>query len=124
MLMSPEEALKELGVERLPPILGTEIPPPLSEAEYRATIDVRTVLKSAAAFCGEYEPVSYVVEPFIRSSSLYTLTARTGAGKTALFIVLLLAVVTGRGKELLGREVERGRAVVIVAENPDGFRMR
>jgi hypothetical protein len=79
--------------------------------------------KTAAAFCAEYEPICYVVEPFIRSSSLYTLTAKTGVGKTALFIIMALAVATGRG-ELLGRAVTKGRVAYIVAENPDGFRMR
>jgi hypothetical protein len=84
----------------------------------------RMGLKTAAAFCNEYEPISYAVEPFIRSSSLYTLTAKTGAGKTALLIIMALAVATGEGKKLLGREVEKGRVAVIAAENPDGFRMR
>jgi RecA-family ATPase len=94
--------------------------PPGEPIEAAAAVEFRM----AAAFCAEYVPISHVVEPFIRSSSLYTLTARTGAGKTALLIIMALAVATGRGKELLGREVERGRVAVIVAENPDGFRMR
>jgi hypothetical protein len=79
--------------------------------------------KTVDAFCAEYMPVSYAVEPFVRSGSLYTLTARTGAGKTALFIIMALAVATGR-TELLGREVEKGRVVYIAAENPDDLRMR
>ena len=37
--------------------------------------------KTVAAFCTEYVPISHVVEPFIRSSSLYTLTARTGRAR-------------------------------------------
>ena len=81
------------------------------------------LFKTVAAFCAEYVPISYAVEPFIRSSSVYTLTAKTGAGKTALLIIIALAVATGRG-ELLGREVTKGRVAYIVAENPDGFRMR
>jgi hypothetical protein len=36
-------------------------------------------LKTGAAFAAEYEPISYTVEPFIPSGSLYTLTAKTGA---------------------------------------------
>jgi hypothetical protein len=79
--------------------------------------------KTVTVFCAEYEPVAYAVEPFIGSSSLYTLTARTGAGKTALLIILALAIATGRG-ELLGCMVEKGRVAYIVAENPDNFRMR
>jgi hypothetical protein len=79
--------------------------------------------KSAKAFCDEYTPLSYAVEPFIRSASLYTLTAKTGAGKTALLIIMALAVAAGRG-EILGREVTRGRVAYVAAENPDDLRMR
>jgi hypothetical protein len=80
-------------------------------------------LKSAMAFCAAYVPIAYAIEPFIRSSSLYTLTAKTGAGKTALLIAAALAVATGRS-ELIGRTVKKGRVAFISAENPDDFRMR
>ncbi len=79
--------------------------------------------KSASDFCAEYEPISYAVEPFLRSSSIYAITARTGAGKTALFVSMSLAVATGRG-DLLGPEVTQGRVAYIAAENPDDLRMR
>jgi hypothetical protein len=79
--------------------------------------------KSVSAFCAEYEPISYSVEPFLRSSSLYALTARTGAGKTALFVTMIFAAATGRG-DLLGLEVTQGRVAYIAAENPDDLRMR
>jgi hypothetical protein len=85
--------------------------------------DAPAQFKTVAAFCAEYVPISYAVEPFIRSSSLYTLTAKTGAGKTALLIIMALAVALGRS-ELLGREVEEGRVAYIAAENPDDLRMR
>jgi hypothetical protein len=79
--------------------------------------------KSVSAFCAEYRPISYAIEPFIRSDSLYTLTAKTGAGKTALLIIMALAVAAGRC-DLLGRVIAKGRVACVVAENPDGFRMR
>ena len=79
--------------------------------------------KTAKKFCDEYTPLSYAVEPFVRSSSLYTLTAKTGSGKTALLIITALAVATGRS-DILGREVTRGRVAYIAAENPDDLRMR
>jgi hypothetical protein len=74
-------------------------------------------------FCREYTPISYAIEPFVRSGSLYTLTAKTGAGKTALLIAMMLAVATGR-EDILGRKVARGRVAYIAAENPDDLRMR
>ena len=79
--------------------------------------------KSIAKFCAEYVPLAYVVEPVVRSGSLYTLTARTGAGKTALNVVLALGVATGR-PDIIGREVTRGRVAYLACENPDDIRMR
>ncbi len=81
------------------------------------------VFKSASAFVGEYVPLSYAIEPVIRSASLYALTARTGHGKTAFLIVAALAIVTGR-RDILGREVSRGRVAYLACENPDDIRMR
>ena len=43
--------------------------------------------KTLAEFCREYVPLAYAVEPLLRTSALYTLTARTGHGKTAFLIV-------------------------------------
>ncbi len=79
--------------------------------------------RSARDFCALYEPLSYAVEPVIRSASLYTLTAKTGSGKTAWLIVAALAIATGRA-DILGPEVTRGRVAYIAAENPDDLRMR
>jgi hypothetical protein len=59
----------------------------------------------------------------MREGSLYTLTGRTGEGKTAWLIMLALAVATGRG-ELIGRKVKKGRVAFATAENPDDLRMR
>jgi hypothetical protein len=79
--------------------------------------------KSAAAFCAEYVPLSYVVEGLVRSSSLYSMTAKTAAGKTAFNVVAALAVATGRA-DILGREVTAGRVAYLACENPDDIRMR
>ncbi len=79
--------------------------------------------KSARDFCAEFNPLDYTIESFVRSASLYTLTAKTGSGKTALAIIMALAVATGR-PDILGREVAHGRVAYIAAENPDDLRMR
>lgn len=83
----------------------------------------RLAFKTAASFSAEYVPLSYAIEPIIRSSSLYTLTARTGAGKTAFNVVAAMAVATGRA-DILGREVCKGRVAYLACENPDDIRMR
>jgi hypothetical protein len=81
------------------------------------------IFKSAAAFAAEYVPLRYTIEPLLRSASLYALTARTGAGKTAFNVVAALAVATGRA-DILGREVAQGRVAYLACENPDDIRMR
>ena len=79
--------------------------------------------KTLAAFAAEYVPLDYTVEPIIRGGSLYTLTAKTGAGKTALMVVKALAIATGR-RDLLSLDVAKGRVAYLTAENPDDTRMR
>jgi len=79
--------------------------------------------KSAADFSDEYVPLAYTIEPLLRSASIYTLTARTGAGKTAFLVIAALAVATGRA-DILNREVHKGRVAYLACENPDDIRMR
>jgi hypothetical protein len=73
---------------------------PLSEDfPARAVGDARRStlrFKTVSAFCAEYIPLAYVIEGIVRSGSLYTLTAKTGSGKTALAVMAALAVATGR----------------------------
>ncbi len=82
-----------------------------------------TKLKRLDDFLAEYEPLEYALEPIVRTGSLYTLTAKTGAGKTAWLISVALAVTTGR-RDILGLEVEQGRVALLTFENPDDVRMR
>ena len=80
-------------------------------------------LKPIDVFLAEYEPLEYALEPIIRTGSLYTLTAKTGAGKTAWLISVALAIASGRN-EILNMQVERGRVALLTFENPDDVRMR
>lgn len=75
------------------------------------------------AYAAQYRPIEYVVEPKIQAGCLLTLTAPTGAGKTAWAILAALAVATGR-EDVLGQQVEKGRVVFCTFENPEGARMR
>jgi hypothetical protein len=97
-----------------------DLPPPMGEPAATATpLSFRT----ASVFVREYVPLRYTIEPILRSASLYAITARTGAGKTAFNVVAALAVATGRA-DILGREVEQGRVAYLACENPDDIRMR
>jgi hypothetical protein len=105
-----------------------EPPLPASSADYGATSPSRIAsdsvrLKTAAAFCAEYVPLSYAIEPVVRSRSLYTLTAKTGGGKTLFLVAAALALARGRD-DLLGMIVEPGRVVYLAYENPDDVRMK
>ena len=78
---------------------GFESPPRWNEAPPigASTNKPRPVsFKTLAQFLKEYEPLDYTVDPIIRRRSLYTLTAKTGHGKTAFMIVMALALETGR----------------------------
>jgi len=74
-------------------------------------------------FVRAYEPLSYVIDGVVRSGSLYTLTARTGHGKTGILVGAALAIATGN-PDILGRDVVQSRVAYIAAENPDDLRMR
>jgi len=74
-------------------------------------------------FIAEYAPLSYVVDGMIVGGNLYTLTARTGHGKTVLLASASIAIATGDGN-ILGFETKRGRVAYLTFENPDDFRMK
>ena len=40
------------------------------------------IFKSAATFAAEYVPLRYTIEPILRSASIYTITAKTGASNS------------------------------------------
>jgi hypothetical protein len=99
-------------------------PPPSGEDDYGvgARMVEKPNFRTLKEFCAEYTPVSYSVAGLVRSGSLYTLTARTGDGKTSWLVTTSLSIATGR--DLLGREVTKGRVAFCTAENPDDLRMR
>lgn len=79
--------------------------------------------KSLSTFVGEYEPLAYAIDPIVRSGSLYSVTGKTGSGKTALLVAIAFAVASGRA-DILGRKTERGGVAYVALENPDDTRMR
>jgi hypothetical protein len=77
---------------------------------------------SSAEFVAGFTPPDYLVEGLLQRRFLYSLTAATGTGKTA--IALLLAAYVSQGKRLGKLEVARGRVLYFAGENPDDVRMR
>lgn len=80
-------------------------------------------VKTLRRFVNEYRPLCYIIEHVITTSAIYTLTAKTGAGKTALNTIIALAVATGR-EDILGCSVHKGRVAYLAFENPTDIRMR
>ena len=102
-------------------------PTPYADCEARIGPPIERVrpnFRSLAEFCAEFRPISYAVTGLMREASLYTLTGRTGEGKTAFLVILALAVALGLGEKLIGRKVKKGRVAFCTAENPDDLRMR
>jgi hypothetical protein len=80
-------------------------------------------IKGIADFLREYEPINYTIDGLLPGGSIYGVTAKRGAGKTAFLTSTALAVATGDEK-ILGLEVEKGRVAYIILENPTDFRMK
>jgi hypothetical protein len=114
---APEEPPDPGGQLDEPPDRGA---PPMGDPIGERRPNFRTLAK----FCDEFRPISYAVAGLMRDGSLYTLTGRTGEGKTTFLVKLALAIATGQGEKLLGRKVEKGRVAFCTAENPDDLRMR
>ena len=80
------------------------------------------MLLTAASFVGQYTPPEFIVDDIIQRRYLYSLTALTGHGKTA--VALRIAFSIAGGHALGGRNVEQGTVVLLLGENPDDVRVR
>jgi hypothetical protein len=77
---------------------------------------------SSREFIAGFVPPDYHVDHVAQAGFLYSVTAMTGTGKTA--VMLLLAALTGVGGSLGEHEVRKGRVLYLAGENPDDARMR
>jgi hypothetical protein len=80
------------------------------------------LVKSSAEFVRGFVPPDYAVDGLVQRRFLYSLTAPTGHGKTA--IALLFAASKALGRSIGNREVDAGRVLYLVGENPDDVKMR
>jgi hypothetical protein len=78
---------------------------------------------SSAAFLADFELPEYVLDGVILRGNLYSLTGKTGHGKTAIALAISLMLDLGR-EYLNGKPVKRGKVIYFAAENPDDVRMR
>ena len=83
--------------------------------------NVPRIISSAELVRG-FVPPDYHLDGIAQKGFIYSMTAATGTGKTA--VLLLIASLTAEGGEMSGREVARGRVVYFAGENPDDVTMR
>jgi AAA domain len=101
------EELATLAANALP---DTESPP------------IAPLIKSSREFVKGFIPPDYLVDGVLQRKYFYALTARTGAGKTS--IALLLAACVALAKQFGGHDTEKGRVLIFAGENPDDIRAR
>jgi AAA domain len=77
---------------------------------------------SSAEFVEGFVPPDYVLQGLLQRRFIYSLTGKTGAGKTA--IMLLLAAHVALGKKLGDRDIWAGKVLYFAGENADDVRMR
>jgi hypothetical protein len=67
-------------------------------------------------------PPDFLIDDLLQRQFFYSLTGKTGAGKTA--IALMIAVLVALARDLDGRQSERGRVLYLAGENPVDVRQR
>lgn len=87
-----------------------------------ATSGITRLIQSSRAFVAGFVPPDYLIEGLLQRRFFYSLTARTGDGKTA--VVLLIAACIALGRAIGGRSVERGKVLYFAGENPTDVKMR
>jgi hypothetical protein len=83
---------------------------------------VLSPLQSSAQFVKDFVPPDYVVDGILQRRFLYSLTGKTGSGKTA--VVLLLAAYIALGRPIGDIETFQGPVLYLAGENPDDVRAR
>ncbi|KGT76441.1 hypothetical protein MA20_27040 [Bradyrhizobium japonicum] len=73
-------------------------------------------------FGDDFRPPSYLVDGILQRRFVYSMTAQTGTGKTAIALLKAAHVATGRA--LSGRGVKRGWVLYLAGENPDDVKAR
>jgi hypothetical protein len=82
----------------------------------------KALIISSGDFVAGYIAPQYLIEGIVQQKRIYSLTGKTGDGKTALQLYLASLIATGAS--LGQREVERCRVLYLAGENPDDVRAR
>jgi hypothetical protein len=80
------------------------------------------IIRSSAEFVANFEPPDYVVDGVVQRRYVYSVTGSTGAGKTA--ILLLISAHAALERPVGDRGVHRVTVIYFAGENPVDVRMR
>ena len=80
------------------------------------------LILTSEQFVAGFSPPAYLIDNILQRGYLYSLTARTGHGKTA--VALYIAQCIARGLAMHGKEVKGGTVLLLAGENPDDIRAR
>jgi len=80
------------------------------------------LILTAEQFVAGFTPPAYLIDGIIQRGYLYSLTARTGHGKTA--VAMYIAQCLARGEPMHGCAVKQGTVLLLAGENPDDIRAR
>jgi hypothetical protein len=112
----------EIAAEAAKPKPGQEITV-VEEPKFDAkTGEPLPLLQTAAQFVDAFTPPEYLIDGIVQRGYLYALTARTGAGKTA--VAMYAARCVALGEPFHGRAVKQGTVLFLAGENPDDIRAR
>lgn len=79
-------------------------------------------IHDAESFVAGFTPPDYLIQGVMQRGRLYTLTAPTGHGKTAVMLYAAHCVATS--EDFCGQETDGGDVLFLAGENPDDVRAR
>jgi hypothetical protein len=114
------DALREV-LDHAEPYRGAETAQ-LNGHEPNTYAPAEPLIQSSKQFVHRFVPPDYLVDGILQRRFIYSLTGRTGGGKTA--IALLIAASAALSRPIGACAVQQGRVVYFAGENPDDVRMR
>ena len=96
-----------------------------SGIEPRAGEVVNWRIVPSSSFLSGFVPPDYLIEGLLQRRFIYSLTGKTGSGKSAITLRLSAMVGTKVGRFRIGdHEIESGCVIYFAGENPDDIRIR
>jgi AAA domain len=94
----------------------------LSVANSAENEPMTDLIKTSAQFVRDFVPPDYVVDGIFQRRFCYSITAKTGSGKTA--VAMLIAAHVATGLPLGSLDVAKGDVMYFAFENPTDIQMR